>query len=642
MYKLIFFVILVLGEYGLFEDREFFMSSKKEDFIYNISEVDDLGNGKRYHIEVEVPMNAWYDDMMFVVKNGPEVKLKHKENKDGKVYFDGYVDLPTKAVYQYHFAYFADGYPRIFEKEVKVNNMIHYHDFKKSVNFEVPKWAEGEMMYHIFVDRFFRGSKKKMKEMPRRIIHKSWDEEMIIGPDKDGIWNNDFYGGDLKGIEKKLDYIKSLGCNILYLSPIVWSQSNHRYDTADYENVDPYAGCNEDLKALCDEAHKRGMKVVLDAVFNHTGNDSKYFNEYGSFDSDGAFINLNSKYSSFYRKHYANGKTYYDYWWGMPNLPVCDGYSKEWQEYILGKGGVIDKWFELGIDGLRLDVADELTDEFIEKIRIAVKRNKEDGFILGEVWKNPMRMNRGYIESGKGMDSVMNYPLVDALMRYFKYGDTHKLAYTIDDIKREYPVGTINTLMNFTSTHDISRPLNVLGAPEEFSECSEWVWNPNNGSPEYCKNFKLSDEQYEKGKAMYEVYVSALAFMPGILSIFYGDEVGVQGLGNLANRKTYPWGKEDKSLLQFFRSIGNIRVNQEFLKRADIDLLKINREYVMFERVNGDDKALIAVNRTDTPQNIDIPKEYEDSERIFSHNETINLQHGLAPYGALVLKKTKK
>lgn len=611
--------------------------NSSNDFLFNISEVEDLEDGKKFHVLVEVPMTAWYDDMIFVVKNGPEVKLKHKENKDGKVYFEGDVSLPTKAIYSYYFAYFADGYPRIHEKKEKNNNYIKYSNYKLSVNYQVPKWAEGGMMYHVFVDRFRRGSKEEMLEMKRRVIHKDWNEEMVIGPDKDGIWNNDFYGGDLKGIEEKLDYIKSLGCNILYLSPIVWSQSNHRYDTADYENVDPYAGCNEDLKSLCDEAHKRRMKVVLDAVFNHTGNDSKYFDEYKEFGEDGAFYNHDSKYAKFYRKHYGDdGKVYYDYWWGMKNLPVCDGNSKVWQEYILGEGGVIDKWFNLGIDGLRLDVADELTDDFIEKIRLAVKRNKEDGFILGEVWKNPMYMNRSYISSGKGMDSVMNYPLVDSLIRYFKYADVDKLIRTITSIKDEYPEGMINTLMNFTSTHDISRPLNFFGASEEFSEYSEWAWNPNNGSSEYCKNFKLTQEQYDKGKEIYQAYVSALAFMPGIFSIFYGDEVGVEGLGNLANRRPYPWGKEDKNLLEFFRSVGNIRINEAFLKRADINLLKVNREVLMYERVAGDEKAIVAINRTPEERDFEVPTEYKEKEAVYTLKKSRNGH--LGPYGAVMIK----
>ena len=279
------------------------------------------------------------------------------------------------------------------------------------------------------------------------------------------------------------------------------------------------------------------MKVVLDAVFNHTGSDSKYFNKFGNFDEVGAYQSNDSKYSSFFRKHYHNGKEYFDYWWGFDNLPECNGNSFEWREYILGEGGVIDLWFSLGIDGLRLDVADELTDDFIEGIRTAVKRNKEDGFILGEVWKNPMRMGRGYIESGRGMDSVMNYPLVDALLRYFKYGDVHKLSYIINDMLNEYPEETIYALMNFTSTHDISRALNMLGCESEFSPYKEWYWDPVDNSHEHCKDYKMSKEDLIRAKEIYKAYISALAFLPGNLSIFYGDEAGIEGLGNLANRK---------------------------------------------------------------------------------------------------------
>lgn len=615
--------------------------SSNEDVLFKLIPIDKTSDGEKYRISMELPMSVgWIDDMYFVVEKGNEkvsYKLNHKENKDGKVYFESDVFLETRAIYRYYFSYFVNGKHCFYKKENLVNDKIIRDEmWKMSVNFEVPEWAEGAIMYHIFPDRFYRGSKEEMPEMPRRVIHKSWDEEMIVGPDKDGIWNNDFYGGDLKGIEEKLDYIKSLGVTVLYFSPIVYSQSNHRYDTADYENVDPYLGCNRDLKILCEEAHKRGMKVVLDGVFNHTGNDSKYFNEYGTFDNVGAYQSGDSPYAGFYRKHIVDGKVKYDYWWGMNNLPVCDGFSKEWQDYITGEGGVIDQWFTLGIDGLRLDVADELTDEFIEKIRIAVKRNKTDGLIIGEVWKNPMRMGRGYLESGKGMDSVMNYQLVDALMRYFKYGDVNKLSYTINDIKNEYPTGTINTLMNFTSTHDISRPINIFAAPNEFSEYSEWVWDPNNNNPNYCKSFKLSPEEYEKGKDMYEAYVATLAFMPGILSIFYGDEVGVQGLGNLANRKTYPWGKEDKSLLEFFRKVCNIRVNEDFLKKADLNMLKINRDYLIFERVAGEEKALVAINRTDEDKEFEVPNEYKNDNKIYTLKKS-GYGH-LGPYGAVVLK----
>ena len=612
------------------------------EFLYSITPVEKYDNGNKYLINVEVPLDRyWYDDMYIVIEKGNEkipVKLNHKENRDGKIYFEGEVFLDTRAIYRYYFSYYKDGKLCFHKKkDIVKHNPIRDEMFKMSVNYDVPDWAKGKIMYHIFVDRFNRGSSEKMIPMDRRNIHEDWNESMQIGPDKDGIWNNDFYGGDLKGIIDKLDYIESLGVSILYLSPIVWSQSNHRYDTSDYEKVDPYAGVNEDLKLLCEEAHKRGMKVVLDAVFNHTGSDSKYFNKFGNFDEVGAYQSNDSKYSSFFRKHYHNGKEYFDYWWGFDNLPECNGYSFEWREYILGEGGVIDLWFSLGIDGLRLDVADELTDDFIEGIRTALKRNKEDGFILGEVWKNPMRMGRGYIESGRGMDSVMNYPLVDALLRYFKYGDVHKLSYIINDMLNEYPEETIYALMNFTSTHDISRALNMLGCESEFSPYKEWYWDPVDNSHEHCKDYKMSKEDLIRAKEIYKAYISALAFLPGNLSIFYGDEAGIEGLGNLANRKTFPWGEEDSDLVEFFTSIGKVRVNNKFLEQADLNVFKINRDYFMFERVSGEDKMLFAVNRTDNDVDFKVPEEYSDSEDVYVLKKS--RKGHLGPYGSVAIKK---
>ena len=292
-----------------------------EGYKFKINETEKLDNGCRYKVSLELPMkDGWFEDVYFCVQRGRDlipIKLKHKENKDGIVYFETEEDifLETRAIYKYYFSYKCDGFRR-FVKENDVigpDGIALEEMYNMSVNFKAPDWAKGRMMYHIFVDRFNRGSSEKMVPMDRRNIHEDWNESMQIGPDKDGIWNNDFYGGDLKGIIDKLDYIESLGVSILYLSPIVWSQSNHRYDTSDYEKVDPYAGVNEDLKLLCEEAHKRGMKVVLDAVFNHTGSDSKYFNKFGSFDDVGAYQSNESPYSSFFRKHYHDGKEYFDY-----------------------------------------------------------------------------------------------------------------------------------------------------------------------------------------------------------------------------------------------------------------------------------------------------------------------------------------
>lgn len=624
---------------------------------FDIEKISATEDSAKYKVRIKVPREMGYiDQMNFIVEGDSRYtfQLFHQKNDDDFIYFEGDAELPTRALYNYYFSFFAEYKFMYLKKENKcdVNNISKNDMWKMSVNFETPDWAKGAIMYQIYVDRFNRGSDKPLEEMKNRTIHKSWDEEPTIGPDENGLWNADFYGGDLQGIIQKLDYIKSLGVSIIYLCPIVKSQSNHRYDTADYETVDPYAGTNEDLKELCDKAHELGIKIVLDAVFNHTGNDSKYFNEYGNYEELGAYQSSDSPYYDFYRKYNNNGQTYFDYWWSMTNLPVCDGTNKKWQDYIYGEGGVIDKWFALGIDGLRLDVADELTDEFITGIRKAVKRNKENGFILGEVWENPMHMQRGYISSGKGMDSVMDYNFMDALIRYFKYEDVSKLGRILNELKTEYPPETLQTLMNFTSTHDITRAIDIIGT-KEFNYSSKWAWNLiREKDLDYQKNFKMNEDDYKKAIEEYKTFVFALTFFPGIFSIFYGDEIGIEGLGNLANRKSFPWTRENTELLEFFRTIGKIRNKEEFLKKADFSVLDINNQSFVYERTSEKENALIAINRSNDRSSIYIPERYKRPDKIYtlidSKIDEMELDGRLLfgngeldSHGALVLKKKR-
>ena len=615
------------------------MEAVLETIKVNFETIQFSDDGNQFQITIQIPMKlGWIGNVKFILDENNETTMNYCGQGNGMAFFETNVYLPTKAIYHYYFSWQANGQTMYLKK--KNQNVFTApsldEKFKLSVNFDVPEWAKGKVMYHIFVDRFRRGSDEPMQEMPRRKIHHSWDEEMIIGPDENGIWNNDFYGGDLKGIEKSLEYLKSLGVDILYLSPIVQSQSNHRYDAADYELVDPYAGNNEDLKSLCEKAHELDMKVILDAVFNHTGNDSKYFNEYGTYPELGAYQSLDSKYSPFYRKHDNNGHIEYEYWWGMKNLPECDGNAQEWIDYITGENGIIDKWFDLGIDGLRLDVADELTDNFISLIRKAVKRNKKDGLIIGEVWKNPMRMNREYISSAKEMDSVMNYLLVDALLRYYKYADVNKLSSIIREILTEYPDDTIKTLMNFTSTHDITRAINLFSC-NEFQEYGEWGWNLNNNDNNWCKNYTLTREQYEYGKQVYEAYVFVLNFLPGILSIFYGDEVGLQGMGNLANRKPFPKTNQDEELLEFFRQMGEIRKQEEFLRNADLEVKDINDKYIIYERTNEESSMLVAASRINEDSEFHIPEKYAHPSKVYTLKKS-SPGH-LSPYGAVAIRR---
>lgn len=618
---------------------------------YNITKIGTTDNGANYKIDVRIPMSSgWIEDMYFtVVKNHKNTyyKLKFIKNEDGYVYFSSNVFLETSAVYRWFFQFKANGETRYMDKEAYVSGFLSNNKLGKlSVNFETPNWAKGAIMYHIFVDRFNRGQKNKPESMPRRKVYESF--ESPVEPGFEGVINvnNDFYGGDLKGITDKLQYIKSLGTNIIYLSPIVTSQSNHRYDTADYENIDPYCGKNEDLKELCDKAHNMGMKVVLDAVFSHTGDDSKYFNRLGTYDTIGAFQDSNSEYGKFYEKNYKDGKTYFNYWFCFETLPKCNKYAIEWQNFIYGKGGIIDKWFALGIDGLRLDVADDLPDEFIAGIRKAVKRNKDDGLVIGEVWYNPMEMGRGYLSSGKCLDTVMNYFLIDALLRYYKYGDVCKFGKILNEIYTEFPKDTIDTLMNFTSTHDISRPLSIFGR-NEFKTDSDWAWDiyrsddePFTEVVDRCKILSnLTDEDLRRAKDIYKSYAYCLNFMPGIFSIFYGDEAGVLGYGNLFNRKPFPWKNKDEDLLQYFRFLGSIRNDNEFLKTADFDVVDITNNYFMFERTSENGDALIAVNRTPDDTNIFIPPKYDGTDISKTYSLNKSRKTSLSPYGGISLIK---
>ena len=610
-----------------------------EDIIVEVKERIKREENCDYDISLTIPESyGWLEDVYFIIRENDEnilYPLTFSKEENNKVTFTGSITLDTKALYHYFLSFKGNNQTYNITKDHIRTDFDLSDAFKLSVNFDVPNWAKGKVMYHIFVDRFAKGREEELSEMPRRWIHKSWDEDVQLGPDKDGIWNNDFFGGDLQGITNKLDYLKDLGVDILYLSPIVYSQSTHRYDASDYEQIDPYAGSKEDLKRLCEEAHKKEMKIILDAVFNHTGNDSKYFNEYNSFDTIGAYQSADSPYLPFYDYEIKDGKPAFHYWWGQKNLPECNSNGEAWRAYVTGKDGIIDQWYNLGIDGLRLDVADELSDEFIEEIRKSTKRNKKDSLIIGEVWENPMRKNRGFLSSGKGMDTVMSYNFMSALIQYFRNGNPEELDSKIKEMMYEYPDGTLFSAMNSTSTHDITRGIN-LWDKNIFQENGEWPWNLKNTNPDFIRSYQLNDK-YEQAKAIYMAYVYTLEFFPGILSIFYGDELGVEGIGNLDNRKPFPWGKGDQELLQFFQKMGQIRKEEPFMQQANYRTREITPRHFSYERLSEDEKLLFLVNRTNEYEEISIPEEYQSASKVYTLKKST--PRVLSPYGGIAIKK---
>lgn len=612
---------------------------------HQLTRVKKCENGETYKVLVRIPLEkGWIDQVKLHILKFEEQRIYDMcfiKNEYGYACFEVTVNLEDCPLYHYYFSFNVNGECQYYKKKDLTGNadVIKEETFKISVNFNVPDWAKGCVAYQIFPDRFCKGEGNTKSPMPRRRLHKNWDEQPCLGPDEAGIYNNDYFGGDFDGIKEKAEYIASLGVDLVYLNPIVTSQSNHRYDTGDYFHPDPYLGNEDDLRKMIKEFHKLGIKVVFDGVFNHTGNDSKYFNEYGTYKSFGAYQSLKSPYSSFYLKDECGNPMY---WWGFKNLPVCDKNDPAFRNMIFGIGGVIDKWCELGIDGIRLDVVDELPDDFTKGIWEAMQRNKKDDFIIfGEVWDNAMRKGKTYISSGKEIHSVMNYFLIDALLRYYMYGDIYKLDRVLREILTEYPTETIQTLMNSTSTHDMSRLIEILSC-KVFNYCGQYAWDIDwhgmneEEKNEWQKNHKLTNEEYKYGKMVMKSYITALAFIPGIFTIFYGDEVGTQGIGNLLNRAPYPWKHEDKELMSFYKKLIKIRKNEEFLRKADIKILEISDKQFVFERVDDENKAIIIVSRVNYKTDIIIPKEYEKAKIIFSTEGNNNKV--LEPYGAIVFR----
>lgn len=444
---------------------------------------------------------------------------------------------------------------------------------------EVPSWYREGIIYQIFVDRFFNGEDEGKVLNPKKntFIYGNWDDSPMYIKDVNGnIARWDFYGGNLLGVKKKLEYIKSLGVSIIYFNPIFDSPSCHKYDTGDYEKIDPMFGDEQIFKDLCSEAEKLGMRIILDGVFSHTGSDSKYFNKFGNYDSLGAYQSLQSPYYRWYRfNDYPN---LYETWWGFSNMPNVDELNPSYLDYIIrNDNSVIEKWLSLGAGGWRLDVADELPDEFIKILRKKLKEVKKDSVLIGEVWEdasNKVSYNRKreYL-FGNELDSVTNYPLRQIILDLVRnhIGSKYFIKKYLS-LKENYPKEYFYSTMNMLGNHDTERVLTML----------------NN-------NIDLLKEA-----------VLIQMTLPGVPLIYYGDEAGLNGGKDPSNRKSYPWGKENKDILEFYRKISAIRVSEEALKNGEIEFLEFNNGILGYERTLNKDRIIIVVNIMEKEENISI------------------------------------
>ncbi|MBD9207652.1 MAG: glycoside hydrolase family 13 protein [Clostridiales bacterium] len=463
-----------------------------------------------------------------------------------------------------------------------------------------PDWFGQGVTYQIFPDRFRRTGTPDVSGMVgRRWLHESWDDQPVFRPDEDGqITNRDFFGGSLAGITEKLDYLQSLSVTTLYLNPIFEAASNHRYDTADYRAIDPLLGDEETFRTLCREAHKRGMRVMLDGVFNHTGSRSRYFNADGFYPELGAAQSQDSPYYDWYSFH--PWPTDYDAWWGVKTLPAVNEQRPAYRQFIFkGEDSVVRHWLRCGADGWRLDVADELPGDFIAGIRRAIEDEKPDGYLLGEVWEDGSNkvaysQRRRYL-LGRETHGLMNYPLRTALLRWLGGGDAAEFRESMETLRANYPPAAFYGAMNFLGTHDTPRILTLLGAEHIPAAKEERA------------AFALSPAQLARGRAKLRLAGMLLYGFPGSPTLFYGDEAGMQGFEDPLNRGTYPWGREDTGLLDFFRALGRLRKERRSLQSGSLTYIYAQGGGLVITREHEGETTMVALNAGDEVLTLTLP-----------------------------------
>ncbi|MGI6240062.1 MAG: glycoside hydrolase family 13 protein [Christensenellales bacterium] len=455
--------------------------------------------------------------------------------------------------------------------------------------FAPPAWLGDGVMMQIMPDRFHRGGNYAC----RGRLHADWYEppemRLTITGDNEA---DDFFGGDLKGITQKLPYIKSLGVTVIYLNPIFQAHSNHKYDTADYARIDPAFGTEADFQELCAAARALGIRIVLDGVFSHTGADSIYFNKFGNFDSVGAYNDPNSAYADWYTFH--EWPDDYDCWWGFQTLPNVSKQSKTFRDFIIhAPDAICARWIRAGASGWRLDVADELPMDFIRALRARVKAQDAEAAIIGEVWEDPSRkVTYGELRSyclGDTLDSTMNYPLRAAILGFFTGKlSSEQCARAIESLLENMPWAFARSLMNLISSHDKPRALAV------FSDVG-------NMEPErrYRYPIKLTDAQYARGRRRLIAAWRMVCALPGMPTVYYGDEAGLYGMSDPYCRAAYPWGREDAGLIEEFRDAIAMRKQHGALIDGDVTFETPDDDVLIIRRRLDGKTCALAINRSD-------------------------------------------
>lgn len=569
-----------------------------EKFVYNpINDKSPCGavvKGTKITYTIKVSKFVNVSHVNFVMHKDKEASLYYKMQRtfaDEKyVHYSISMTFENIGFYWYHFeAVTGDNTIKLIRSDsLDVINSNADSDFLQLI-FESeskvdPAFRRG-IIYHIFVDRFNRSG----DVTPRAGLHliDDWEKPLEIEYEKGERVNNNCYGGNFRGIIEKLDYLKKLNVGTIYLSPVFEANSSHKYNVADYSKVDSMFGTEEEFVELITKAKRKGIRIIIDGVFNHTGSDSIYFNKNGRYKTVGAYQSKNSKYYDWY--DFTKYPDNYSCWWGIKTLPQTREESGFF-DYISGENGIVSKYMKLGLGGLRLDVVDELTNNFLHSICQSARKVEPKCYIVGEVWDDASTKisydERKEYFLGGNLDSVTNYPMKNAILDFIKYGNVAGFVNIVNLIKDQYPKAIQNNLMNILDTHDTRRALTVLGMEETDLSDTE--------------NYILSKEERMRGIELLKLATIMQYTVMGIPTVFYGDEAGMEGMKDPFARGTYPWGKEDIGLIEWYENLGKLRTNKVF-DGGDLNIKYAKDSVIIYERVRDDNKVIVAINRSSEP-----------------------------------------
>ena len=531
---------------------------------------------------------------VFFVADGEKIQMEKSE-------YDSFVcryRAPDKGcLVHYHFEVCYDDTVILGKGEGFGASVGSDKEFQLTVYEEkhIPSWVKSSVCYQIFPDRFCRIGDTPFKK--DAFVYENWSDLPEYRKNNDGsISQWDFFGGNFKGIESKLQYLHELGINLIYLNPIFSARSNHRYDTSDYLNVDCTLGTNEDFASLVRKAKSLGIRIILDGVFNHTGCDSIYF-DINDTHGGGAYHNGESAYRNWYT-FFEDGS--YECWWGVRDLPAVNESEPSYKEFIItGKNSVIRNWFSCGIDGWRLDVADELPDEFLKLFRSECRKINPESYVLGEVWEDASNKVsydklREYFTSDE-LDGVMNYPFREGVIAFEKGEISAKqLAQKLLELSENYPLDNMLSCLTVLGTHDSERILTALS--ERF-------------------------DALKRAVALQMVYT-------GVPCVYYGDEAGVLGGKDPDNRRTYPWGHENSELMSWYKNMIDVRKRYSILSDGRAWFGNIGDDVFYIKRFNENDMFYVFVNRGEAETSTDWGEELFD---IYT-NEKINGSITIKPH----------